>query len=593
MLIKYKILLLIPILIIDLLPLGSEAACDCGSTDANTPCTGLSIFVSVTAGTPNNGIAVNSEYTWAFHSGGGDARCGQFANGDYWVAPAAGQTSVTIASITSNGSVSADVDPIPESMGLMSGSKNYGNYNSAENIIPKLPMSLTTTSSIVAAVQRNEAIEGNCGTSAIVGACIDSYNVVTILSSVPDNAGAHSIRPNITGQTKKMLKLSDFDLSKIPGKNFLAGPTTTKLEDIRKRWSHSTEIFGVFNSVSASGWSEGGRAFRSHTLIDDYGAGAGVAFSNDLMHLFSNDLSLDAKTQAFAAMLTYGHDIFKAVYDPPAGVTRWFGVGASQSSGRFLPAVLFAALLRNTTHKDLIKKAGVEGQDLASVGPHELTQIHHGKNNRAVWGDVIYGDQEEAAYWGNLFISQCYDGATGTCTTTNGKRTGRDPHGYIDGPPNKPGAGYLTSTLGPQRALLATMFLIPDVCEAVNSQMLIDYIDRTNKSGLITIDDPCVTPDKRESVTDCTPYPSGAGCKYYKVTWGPDPANPGDCLKAPTPPYTKVGRFTALNGNSIGVAYPTSQVESNWEIIRGSSPTCQLSVPIPSNFIVSPTKISN
>ncbi|EKD32379.1 MAG: hypothetical protein ACD_77C00106G0003 [uncultured bacterium] len=123
--------------------------------------------------------------------------------------------------------------------------------------------------------------------------------------------------------------------------------------------------------------------------------------------------------------------------------------------------------------------------------------------------------------------------------------------------------------------------------------MLIDYIDRTDKNGLITIDDPCVIPDKRESVTDCKPYPSGAGCKYYKVTWGPDPANPGDCLKTPTPPYTKVGRFTALNGNSIGVAYPTSQVESNWESIRGSSPTCQLSVPIPSNFIVSPTKISN
>ena len=79
-----------------------KASCDCGSTDENNPCTGQSIGVTVTAKTPNGGTAVDSVYNWSFNSGGGDANCGQFANGDYWVSPAAGPVSYTHLTLPTN-----------------------------------------------------------------------------------------------------------------------------------------------------------------------------------------------------------------------------------------------------------------------------------------------------------------------------------------------------------------------------------------------------------------------------------------------------------------------------------------------------------
>ena len=49
-----------------------------------------------------------------------------------------------------------------------------------------------------------------------------------------------------------------------------------------------------------------------------------------------------------------------------------------------------------------------------------------------------------------------------------------------------------------------------------------------------------------------------------------------DCIKTPTPPYNKIGRFTELDGTHIGMTYTSGQVESNWDTIRalydGASP---------------------
>ncbi len=346
----YKILIIISALLA--VSVKTEAACNCGATDA-TPCTGQSIFVSVTAGTPNGGTAINSEYTWTFNSGGGDARCGQFANGDYWVAPATGQTSVTITGITSNGNVSADADPTIESMGLLSSTKTYGNYNASENIIPNLPISYSTVTSLVAAIQRNEATEGICGTHAIEGNCVDSYDVVTVLPSVPANAGATVIRPNITGKSKAIIDFTELDFSLLPSESFLIGTDSAGLENIRRRWSHSIEIFSLNNSVGTTkGFcSEGGRAFRAHTLIDDYGAGMAASWYNDLMTLFSSDLTIENKKPALSAMLSFGLDLYHAMYDAPQGLVRRWGSGATQHPGKFMPPVLLAALMKSRIRK--------------------------------------------------------------------------------------------------------------------------------------------------------------------------------------------------------------------------------------------------
>lgn len=572
------------------------AACDCGSTDSANPCTGNSISVTVVAGTPNGGTAVNSVYNWAFNSEGEEATCGTFANGDYWVAPAVGKSSVTITGITSNGDVSADVNPTIESMGLFGGSKTYGNYNAAENIIPNLPQTYSSITSILAGVKRNEAVEGGCGTAAIVGACADSYDVLTVLSSVPEKAGSETLRPNITGNTKELLTFDDFDFSLIPSKTFFKGTTVAGIETIRRKWSHSTEIFGLGTSGNAGkGYSEGGRAFRAHTLIDDYGAGVAANWYNDMVTLFSDDNTLAEKKPAVAAMLNYGLDLYHSIYDAPNGVSRYWQIGATQSAGKFMPPVFFAALAKSNTYAENLKKVS-QNPNIHKDGPLELGQIHNGPNGY-VWGDVpnLSGVNFQGSYWGNLFASQCYDGAFGTCNVALGSKTMYDPYGLIDGPPNKPGTSYMGSSLGVQKSMVAIMYLMPRIREIINHEPLVEYVNRVLDNGIKTANDFCVTPDSREILGTCDAY-RNRGCLYYGVTWGPvavaDKAS--SCITTPTAPYNKVGRFTSIDGTKIGMVYKSLQIEANWETIRaqagytpGVTPTPTPTTPTCTNFTYS------
>ena len=191
------------------------------------------------------------------------------------------------------------------------------------------------------------------------------------------------------------------------------------------------------------------------------------------------------------------------------------------------------------------------------------------------------------AYWAEMLKAQCVEGATGTCVLSAGKRTSRDPYRYIDGPPLQPGGGYMYISIGPQRSLVATMFLMPRICSIVNYDPLVAYVDRVHSAGVIATPDPCAAPDPRESPTTCDPY-RGTGCVYYRSTWGPDPANPSQCIKNGT------GRFPARHGVKAKYYYTSTQVESAWTQIRGQSKNClranaqiEISAPeAPANVLV-------
>ncbi len=556
------------------LPTVIRASCDCSSTDPINPCLGNSITVLVNASSINGSSSTDAIFEWKFNSGGEAASCGKFANGDYWIAPGPGKSSVEITNISSLGAgkISADADPVLEKIGLLDGSNKYGNYIASENIVPILPLTYTTTTSLVAAIQRDESKEGVCGTSRIVGECVDAYNVVTVLPSIPARCGVDMLRPNISGDSKQMLHLSDFDFSLLPSLSYLSGTDPVGLERIRERWAHSIEIFGL---VSASGkfFSEGGRAFRSHILVDDYAGGTASQWYNEMMVLLSDDNSLSEKMPAISSILTYGLDLYHAMYNTTQ--SRYFGVGATQHAGKFMPVVLFASLLKDPSFADKLKEVRNHVRDNHFSGPHELAQIQVGPNG-PVWGDTLsYGPvQQHGSYWGNVLASRCYDNAPvgTTCNPTLGKKTQKDPYGYIDGPPNKPGTSYMISTLGTQRSFVAMMWLIPKIREVVNYEEIIKYIDRVDTQGIQVLNDPCVTPDSREDPTQCDPY-RNTGCKYYGVTWGPvDPTDENStCITIETPPYTKAGRFTSLQGTMVKPSYTSSQVEKNWSKIKAQS----------------------
>ena len=409
-------------------------------------------------------------------------------------------------------------------------------------------------------------MKGNCGTPSIVGACVDAYNVVTILDGVPENGGHDVLRPNISGKTKSFLKLDDFDFKRLPRKGFLTGTDSLGYEKIRQRWSHSTEIFSLVNSRGKS-YSEGGRAFRAHAVTDDYASGVAATWSNDLMMIFSDDNSLAQKKEALAAMLSYGFDIYNAMFASKR--TRYWGTGAGQHAGKFLPAVFMAALARDPKYANQLKAVSSQVHATYFSGPSELAQVNPGAYG-PVYGDTLAfsGKYNQGAYWASLLVSQCYDGALGKCTTTFGQKAQADPYGYIDGPANKPGSGYMGLSLGVQRSFVAAMVLMPEIKKIVNYDHLVQYVERVHSHGIKTKDDPCVTPDSRENPKKCDAY-RNRKCKYYGKTWGPvDIDNiKSDCISEATPPYTKAGRFTEIDGEKISTVYTSRQVEDNWDLI--------------------------
>lgn len=223
-------------------------------------------------------------------------------------------------------------------------------------------------------------------------------------------------------------------------------------------------------------------------------------------------------------------------------------------------------------------------------GPSELRQINIGVNRVGLWGgqSALSGWSDlgghsdwrlEGSYWSNVMKSQCFEGATGVCNEAGGARTQADPYGYIDGPPNSPGSGYMAITAGVQQSLVAAMFLMPEICSIVNYPPLVEYVDRVVSLGVHAAPDPCAAPDPRENPITCDPYrddPSKPStCKYYRKTWGPDPEKPGACIVD----RSGKGRFTSIHGKSTKLLYSSSEVSRNWEEIRGNGSYCMLHPP--------------
>jgi hypothetical protein len=537
----------------------------------------IQVVVPVISGYSNSRPA---HFNWQFRSsGGGDAQVGQFACGSYWVAPADGDAGVEVLSLTGNPSwndfVSCDADPITESHGLLDGSNGYGSYNAAENIIPNLPLTYTpalnSCVSLVAAMQRNEAETSDGGTRATVGEVVDAYCVVTILPSVPANNGADMIRPNVTGTYKEFLTWDDFDLSRLLTYDFLEGKSTSDWESVRVRWSHAIEVFGIFTEMKPGSWnkySEGGRAFRSHIVVNEYGAGTAQSFNNDLLALLSSANTIEEKKPGLAAMLSYGLDIYHARYNYGSGKKKAWSSGAGQSVGTFVPPVLLASLLIDDEKANQLKMAAITNhdEDRALRGPQELRQATRGVTGVLVWGDgtpfVRSGNNmntDDRAYWGRLVISGCFDGSINSCAPEGGSKTGADPYGYIDGPPNSPGYGYMSVASGGIRSFAAAMILVPSIREVVNSDDPIEYADRITRHGLWTFPDPVAIPSFEAQVNLCNIYSDP--CPDFGITWGADPADVRFAIEDGT------GRYVSRHGNNVSFGYEPSRSRDHWHEI--------------------------
>jgi hypothetical protein len=530
---------------------------------------------------PDGGAAAT--FTFTFLSADGTApRSGQYADGSYWVAPADGDTGVRLhaLSATSGGLaqdsalVTLDADPLTEQRGLLNNARNYGNYSSAENLADDLPLLVTGPCvSLVAALQRNEAQSPTGGTSAIMNERVDAYAIVTVLDSPPPEDGANSIRPNITGATKEHLTWDDFDLGRLGVMPAFPARSEAALENVRLRWSHSVEIFGLGTAAKPDGYSEGGRAFRASILHDEYAAGMAREMYNDILALFTTGNSLSQKKPALAAILAWANDIYHARYDYGAGVAKRWTSGAGQHAGKYGPVLLLAALQTDTAKADVLKQLALQnhGADEALRGPQEIRQIRRGVTGMVLWGDgfphlyastTVLPTGEARRYWADLEAAQNYRGMPVYGNSSVGKKTAGDPFGYVDGPANSPGSAYFPIGGGATRGLAAMMILMPHVRAIVGSDAAVEFSDRIVRHGTWASPDPIAPP----------PYPrtsdniwSGSfPATDFGVTFGHNPADVRFGIE------DGLGRFVAADKHGkfpANESYIPSLVKDYWTTI--------------------------
>lgn len=184
---------------------------------------------------------------------------------------------------------------------------------------------------------------------------------------------------------------------------------------------------------------------------------------------------------------------------------------------------------------------------------------------QTIGSNIVFNDPVES---GSIIrIAQVFNTWEGWL---GGKRTFGDPHGYIDGPGTAPGTGYFGVANGSRFRFVGAMYAIPQLCQVVNYDPLVQFVERYLATGLQTAPDACAPPTDEDLENGCTPYGNGKDCvDYYlgnngTVKWGPDPRDISKCVtnntvltSDPTDPSGWIesfedrgdnGRYTLLNG---------------------------------------------
>ncbi|MCA9642960.1 MAG: hypothetical protein KC492_19820, partial [Myxococcales bacterium] len=288
------------------------------------------------------------------------------------------------------------------------------------------------------------------------------------------------------------------------------------------------------------------------------------------------------KRAALGSVLSYGQDYYYGFVSPD-GPQLKINAGAGQSSGLAAGAYVYATLL--TDPLPASQMAAMALTPDADSRPQELKQVQiRGQGTQPVWGDK----ESLTRYWTGVWSSKCYDGSTETCDANHGKKTVRDPYGYIDGPEGEPCGAYFNVTKGPYQAFAAVQWTMPELCDVVNYDAFLSYVDRLQSSGCNTQPDPCAPPDPRETAAcdpwsaqgdDTSTFLQRSGCSYYTVTWGPDPNDNTKCIANNTGGNSgQTGRFPARAGANAGFSdggFYTSSIRSVWDAVRGSAASCR------------------
>ncbi len=453
------------------------------------------------------------EVTWIFAE---EHQYGQFANGDYWVLG-----PVTITSITPDFDGTHhgwEVNPTP---GTANGfDVRVEAFNT--DLVPSLPYTTKATESIIKTVSRTPFNE-DLRPSLLFAA------VLTVVEQVPPGNGAEVFRPPYVGTSKPYYKVEDIKRELIPALKAEV-PKTPSFE----------AVVGWFENVQMDHILYGRGASRSRPLnnLPDYGSAIAQRTASAALRLMVEG-NEEEYMKAMIAYLQCGIDYYHIVDN--GGI---WNRGSGEAPGHKLPIVFFVTLLGDELMKSKI-------HDLRF---YEDYLVYYGTDGFALWGDWGWGSEgtsqvSETAYWNNI-------------STGGGSRTHADPYGYIDGG-QIPGEYYqFCCTSLPFKGTALALLLMPELRKIWNPLALFDYVDRWVTHGTWTQPDPCAAAGNSDE---------------YGITWGPDPNNPGDCIK------DGVGRFPLLHGTKTNSGhYGSGFHNSMWDTYRHTAGDAPATLPFAS-----------
>lgn len=564
----------------------AATGCDCDPSGA-TPCASDN-GVTFT----QRGLATSHTFTFSW-TADEPLRCGQFNDGTFWVVGTDPKAGVELTAISASGYLApythrsgtrypgggtcgAMVNPrAPYGQGQVRQGLLPDNqaYDASLDLTASLPALVPPHSSVVTCTYEQfvadpdgggpqTAVNGDdrepveCVTSGqpvrISRKCVRQYAVLTVLPEVPSHNGALTFRPAMSQSGAKTLYTeNDMDYTRVPSHRAVSRSSQKhSLGTIVTRWG--APFPDVYMMIGASQ----GRLYSPMGQLGngiEYGGDIAREYMTAVLSVMGRERVAEKKP-AINALIQSGIDVY---WNWQEGAR--YPAGATQYAGRYPRMLFFAALTTDPeVRADVMAVMDPERYPLAEDF-HETGQIRvHPATGRLLWGDIQGYNWENrgekcsvANYWNSMVLAQCYAGATHGCNIQqSNQRICRDPYGHIDGPAERPGAFYASTSFGVFHALALAFRMMPAYAEVYNSTRVQEFIAARypykrdlRRFRALAGPDPCAPPPAVESRT-CG-GPNGrtlASCGGYGTTWGHDPET-GTCIAGS-------GRFDAEAGAS-------------------------------------------
>ena len=435
--------------------------------------------------------------------------CGQYANGEWWVAVDPATKSVVVTGIRPNYADGKNGWCVNPANHVEQPFDFRGGIPFSSNSIPALPYKAGAGDSLVKAVS---------GTIKVGHSWVQSARVVTVVAAPPAKL-SRTFRPPYMGFYKPEFSVDDLQLALLP--RLATVPGAISKDAAERGWSCPRLDY---SSSCFSGY------FRPVEATDSWGTDMAVDDCNRFFWLCL-DRPVEEKMKTLVCLVQYGVDLFGA---RKSLGTDWVHGGGGNGNGRLLPFVFAATMLNSIEMKKELAKAACADKQGSFW---EMAMFHRlPRSGLVVWGNWYEDKTIEAVHWKSLSVDESYF------------RTGADPYEWIDGG-SEPGDGYQGCVSATVKYTALILRLIPQLQKSWPEEKikLMEYADRWVERGTHALPDP-IAPAVKLTEEEWK-HKEDHG---YGKTWGPDPAHPGDAIHGS-------GRFPERQGlhvDSAGASAP-------------------------------------